>query len=973
MSPETRARLFATTMLVGATLVAPSARAQEAAPTIEPTMQQNDTAPASAPASADNQAAPSDDTAIIVTGTRISNPNLEQSSPIQVVGQNEIGLRQSTNAEDLIGDLPGVSPGASSAVNNGSAGFSSLNLRGLGTNRNLVLLDGTRLVPSSLLGETDLNIIPVSLIERAEVVTGGASSVYGADAIAGVANFITKRNFEGAEIGLTSGINQRGDGARIRADLTLGANFDDGRGNAVLSVGYQNVDPVYQGDRAISRDTYFVNGAKVGSGTTFPTRINTRIFDPETDSLRDYVGSRDAYNFAPLNYFQTPLERYNLFASARYEITDGIELYAKGMYTKSKVQLSLAPSGMFGDTWMLPLNNPFMPDAVRNEVCASNSISAADCALAGAATGPNDPNYREVAATINRRFVEQGPRIRNLTTNQFQVWAGARGSITDSLKFDIYGLHGESDRNQTNINWGLKSRVQQALRAVSETECADPSNGCVPINLFGDGTSISQESLAFFNQPAGATVNTRLSVVNGSLSGELPNFLAGTTPIGYAVGAEYRKYGAAQVSDVAFGTQDEVLGTGAPSPSFKGSYDVKEAFGEIIVPIVEDAPAIHSLTAEAGIRVSSYSNTGTSTTWKAGGTWEPSRGYKVRGIYQHAVRSPNIAELYTPVTTGLSNLPEDPCQGANPVGNAELTAICIAQGAPAGSIGHIPEPSAGQINLTSGGNPNLDVETANSYTIGVVLTPPQVPGLAITADYYHIKITDAITLPTPDDIFGPCYDDGDAAACALIRRNPLNGSLNGGGDTPGLIAVLTNQGTIVTSGIDVRANYSMRTGFGRLSFDFTGNWTEQSKFKASPTSLNRECVGQYSTNCGFFGGEITPKYSFNLRTTAKFNSIGEFSLLWRWLDGVEYERIQDPDGIDPDYLSIPSYSYFDLTYRKMIGEKFGLTLAVQNLLDKQPPNVSNYLGTTSQNSGNTFPSTYDALGRRFIATASVRL
>ena len=948
MRSKARARLFATTVLFGAACQASAAHAQDA------------------------ENSNGGDEIIVVTGSRISNPNLDQSSPVQVVGQNEIGLRQATNAEELIGELPGVSPGANSSVNNGSAGFASLNLRGVGTNRNLVLLDGTRLVPSSLLSETDLNIIPVALIERAEIVTGGASSVYGADAIAGVANFITKRDFSGAELAATFGITERGDGARYRFDATVGANFDDGRGNAVLNVGYQKVDPVFQGDRAVSRDTFFRNGAKIGSGTTAPTRINTRIYNPDTGALQDYVDARDAYNFAPLNYFQTPLERYNMFAAARYEVTDGIELYAKGMFTRSEVQLSLAPSGMFGDTWMLPLNNPFLPDAVRAEVCASNSISAADCAAAGAAAGPADPNYREVAATINRRFIEAGPRIRNLKTNQFQVWTGVRGSITDTIDFDVYGLHGESDRKNSNLGWGLKSRVQQALRAVSATECADPSNGCVPINIFGDGTDISPEAIAFFDQPAGATISTRLSVVSGSISGDIGNFLAGETPIGFALGAEYRKYGAEQVSDVAFGTQDEVLGTGAPSPSFSGSYDVKEIFGELIVPIVEDVPGIYSLTAEAGIRLSDYSNTGSSTTWKAGGTWEPFRGYKIRGIYQHSVRSPNISELYTPVTTGLSNLPEDPCQGANPVGDAALTAICIAQGAPAGTIGNIPAPSAGQINLTSGGNINLDVETANSYTLGLVLTPPQLPGLSVTADYYHIKITDAITLPTPDDILGPCFDDGDAEACSRIRRNPLNGSLNGGGDTPGLLAVLTNQGTILTSGIDLRINYGLPTGFGRLGFDLTGNWTEQAKFRASPTSVNRECVGQYSNNCGFFAGEITPEYSVNMRATAEIDGFGDVSLLWRWLDGVEYERILPTTGIDPDFLSIPSYSYFDLTYRARIGERFGLTMTVQNLFDKDPPLVSNYVGTTSQNSGNTYPTTYDVLGRRFSVTASMR-
>mgnify|MGYP003642377687 CR=1 FL=1 len=910
---------------------------------------------------------------IVVTGSRISNPNLEQSAPVNVVGSDEIDLRQATNAEELVGELPGISPGVNASVNNGSAGFATLNLRNVGSRRNLVLLDGTRLVPSSLSSVTDLNIIPVALVERVDIVTGGASSVYGADAISGVANFITKRDFAGVDMAASFGVTEEGDGQRFRTDITIGANFDDGRGNAVLSVGYQNVDSVLQGDRAISQKTLFIEGSEIGSGTSVPTRINGDQYDPATGSL---VPTYNTFNFAPFNYFQTPLERFNMFGSARYEITDNVEVYTKGMYTKSTVSLQLAPSGLFGDTWQLPLNNPFLTDSVRNSICSNslNNIDQATCDAAGAAVNPEDPNYLEVPTTINRRLVEQGNRVTDYVTNQFQIWTGVRGSITNNIDFDVYGTYGESERSQTNRNWGLKSRVQQALRADDANTCSDPSNGCVPINLFGDGQSITAEQAAFFNQPSGQTVKTSLAVVNGSISGDLgsESFLFADTPIGFAVGAEYRKYTAEQLSDVASGTQDEVLGTGAPSPSFSGEYDVKEVFGELIVPIVENVPGIYNLTVEAGVRYSDYSNSGGSTTWKAGGSWEPVEGYKIRGIYQHAVRSPNIGELFAPVVTGLTGLAVDPCAGANPVGNASLTAICIAQGAPAGQIGSIPVPSASQINATSGGNPDLDPETANSYTIGVVLTPPSIPGLTLTADYYNIKIKGAITTPTPGDIIDPCYSGVDPSACALIVRNPLNGSLNGGGDTPGLLLQLTNQGQIETSGVDLRVGYRFPTSFGKVAFDFNGNWTEQLKFNsnpANPTSINRECVSYYGENCE----PITPEFTFNLRTTVSLGDTVDISLLYTWLDAVSLEPLSAAfGGALPEYSSIGSYSYFDLTTRFSVSDNFEMTLGIQNLLDKKPPNVSSYVGGSAYNSGNTYPTTYDALGRRFNVTGRLR-
>ncbi|QLC25499.1 TonB-dependent receptor [Parasphingopyxis algicola] len=934
---------------------------------------------------------------IVVTGTRITNPNLEQSSPIQVVGQDEIDYRQATNAEELIGELPGIAAGTNNSVNNGSNGTSTLNLRNLSSTRSLVLLDGTRLVPSTILSQTDLNIIPIALVERVEIITGGASSVYGADAISGVANFVLRRDFEGVEAAMTFGITERGDGERIRGDVTLGANFDDGRGNAVLSIGYQETDDVLQASRLISQGAKF-GGVVFGSGTAVPTTFNSTLrVSPDG---QDFIAPNSTFNYAPFNYFQTPLERYNIFGSARYEVTPGIEVYTRGMFTNSTVSLQLAPSGLFGDPFIFPLNNPFLTETQRQQLCASYAtpIDPATCTAAGQATGPGDPNYIAQPTIINRRLVEQGPRQTDLVTNQFQLWAGVRGDLSPTISYDVYATYGESQRTTTRRNWGLKSRVEQALNATSTTTCFDASNGCFPINLLGGGvgTNIDPQAVTFINQPSGFTDSTSLSVVNASLNGTFGETGFFTeTPIGFAVGVEYREYTASRVADVSAGTQDEVLGTGAPAPTFNGQYDVIEGFAELIVPILEDVPGFYSLQAEGGIRVSDYSNTGTNVTWKAGGSWEPFEGFRFRGIYSVSVRSPNIGELFAPVTTGLTPLPTDPCQTtrdpvtnavvhAGPLNDPNLAQICVAQGAPAGVIGTILQPSAAQINATSGGNVDLDVEEAESITIGLVATPPQVPGLVVSIDYFDIKVTGAITTPNPGDILTPCYGadagggnypnaDPNSPACANIGRNPINGTLNGGGETLGLILQLSNLGELETSGIDFRVNYTLPVSFGAINWDLNGTWTDSLTFNANPANpqnITRECVGLFSGNCE----PITPEWAFNLRTTVSVDDLVDVSLLWRWIDGVTYEFF-DPTGANGFLLESQAFddaSYFDLSVRSNVSENFDVTLSVFNLLDRDPPETSSFIGSSVYNSGNTYPTTYDTLGRSYSVTGRLR-
>ncbi|MBW8296220.1 TonB-dependent receptor [Sphingopyxis sp.] len=969
---------------------------------------------------------------IVVTGTLIRNPNLEQSTPVNVTTSDAIELKQSNTAEEVLRELPGVVPNIGSAVNNGNGGASYVDLRGLGSIRNIVLLNGNRVAPSDVNGRVDLNNIPLALIERVDALTGAAVTTYGADAITGVVNFITKRDFAGLEVTASQQITEQGDGNVFRIDATIGANFDDGRGNAVLSIGYQESDPVYQGARPFSDNTLdSYSNTFFGSGTAIPSRFSgTRPIDPLTGlpSIDPTVGNGGvrqidngtgsavapyaSFNFNPFNIFQTPFERFNIYGQANYEVSDAVEVYARGMFSKQTVSTIIAPSGSFGGSVDINLNNPFLPEALRRQFCAFNTatpdsglytprFSEAECDAAAAATDASDPNYRTVTTALSRRTTEVGPRISDYQTTFFDYRVGARGGITDTIDWNIEGAYGESENIQTIKNYTLQSRWRQGSLVngtLANPVCENAANGCVPIDIFGPEGSISDAAADFLSADSSTTNRTSLAQVRGIISGDLGFASPGAvTPIGFALGAEYRKYRAQQVADLLAQTPGELGGAGGAAPPIDGKYDVYEAYAEIVAPLIEDKPFFESLTLEAGVRYSDYSIEGAvgydTWTWKVGGSWEPGAGVKFRGNYSRAVRAPNIGELFTPQTVGLTNLGVDPCAGTTTAGpdfnanlaNADFRAICLAQGATAGQIGSITQPTAGQANITVGGNLNLQPETANTWTAGVVFQPDFLPRFNMSIDYYNIKIDDVLGTPLPGDIINACFDNVTASsasdpACTVISRNPLTGGLDGDpATTGGLFGTTNNLGRLFTDGVDLLMNYNTDLGFASLDWSFVGNWTRSSKFKANaadPASLNRECVGYYSINCSFTGS-IQPEFQFSNRFTLGFDAV-DVSLLWRWIDAVEYEpqAIIDDGGdaasVDPLFRRIPAEHYFDLTTRFNVSENLVFTATVQNLLDNQPKVVGNTIGSTTFNSGNTFPSTYDALGRRYAVSAKLK-
>lgn len=995
---------------------------------------------------------------IVITGSLITNPNLERSSPVTVIGADEIELQQVNLAEELLREIPGIVPNIGSAVNNGNGGASFVDLRGLGPNRNIVLLDGQRLVPADLTGQFDLNNVPLALIERVDVLTGGASTTYGADAVTGVVNFITRRDFTGVEMNGGYGLTERGDGQTLRLDMTMGAGFDDGRGNIVLGLGYQEADLVLQDDRDFSRTSYnSFNGRAEGSGTSVPSRFSdvnpgavNRIANPADVLLAQIcneatpspqrpvvpglpacasgqAGLRqvtndgtafrpgnafDSFNFNPFNIFQTPFRRFNVYASGRYEVNESLEFYSRAMFSKNKVSNRIAPSGAFGLGGVaVSLNNPFLTTAQRNAFCNFDTdpgvgfaprFTPGECTAAATATGRNDPNYREVTGvTVARRNVEGGPRISTFDTTFFDYQAGARGAITSSIDYDVSVNYGESENVETATGYWLNSRVRQGLLVNrgpgGVATCQDTSNACTPLNLFGGVGTITPQMIDFLQEASTTTLKSSLTQVRGNIAGDAGFGVPfASNPVAFAVGAEWRDYSANQAADT-LGQSGDLGGAGGADPAIDGGLSVYEFYGELIAPLIQDKPFFEDLTFEAGVRFSSYSVDAPSNpsfsawTYKLGGNWTIGGGVKVRGGYARAVRAPNISELFSPVNFALTNLSDDPCASLDDAGRSlgrpspagELLAVCLAQGAPLDSIGSIALPTAGQANTRTAGNANLRPETSDSYTLGVVIAPQFAPGLTLTVDYYNISVVDAITQPTSGDAILNCFGAtptspaagaSQTEACRVIQRNSGTGGLDGT-LIGGLFQPTSNLGRLLTDGVDFTANYG--TDFGAVGWNIAvnGNWTSRSKFQATPTSVYRDCVGIFSADCG----SIQPDWQFSVRNTLSVSDF-DFSVLWRYLSKTRFEGQNafrgnlsggNLNGQAADFNFIPAWHIFDLSARFQASETFSFIFAVQNLFDRQPKVVGNTIGSTAFNSGNVFPSTYDALGRRFNVGARI--
>ena len=949
---------------------------------------------------------------LVVTGTRVQVPGLISASPIMSVGAAEIALQQQPEVEKIIRFLPISVPGDGDAVNNGTGGVSTINLRGMGAQRNLILIDGKRVTPYDAGGEVDVSTIPTAFLVRVDIITGGASAVYGSDAISGAVNFILKRDFEGVELDTKYSRTGRGDGQVINTSLALGANIADGRGNVALALNYSKRDPITFANRQLGtlgivtadgrNYQNFLNGvgptlpaagcggpgsvAAGGSTTTLPTRVQITGVGTTASQFRDdgTLGANcSVFNFNPFNYYQTPQVRYGANAIARYEITDNIEAYGRFMFSSTKVRAQIAPSGIFGNSFFVPLSNPFLSASARTTL-----IGLANTALtAGTLTAAN---YRDLNSNgvidaaddlnlvIRRRTVEFGERASTYDNNLFQVTAGLRGQLADTWNWDVYVQHGEVDRTEIRAGYTNVSNFGLALDSVAAGACRS-GGGCVPINVFGGFGTITPAMAAFSSATGILTESYEQSIVSGSISGQVAGLQSpfATTPVAISLGAEYRE-------ESAVSTPDECLklapasclgGAGGNQLPIAGGFDAHEIFGEAIIPLVGDRTLFKSLNLELGYRYSDYNPSGASKTWKAGVSWEPVESLRLRFMQQRAVRAPNVGELAAPVVSGLRNATFDPCSLGNPVPiSAALRALCISTGQTAAQVGTVQDIVSGQIGTFEGtnlarlpGNESADTTTAGFVWTPTFLTAIRSPVLSV--DYYSIKVKDYIGAFSAQETLDGCYGAGLQQFCQQIIR--VNGDI--ASPASGVRSFTTNLDYIKVEGIEAAASFILDMAtlgldekWGNLAFGVNANYYLANESLSGPTVPVIDCLGYYGTSCG----NPTHKFRFIQRTVWSVGDL-QFSYLWRHQGSVAVEPVQVADTFAA-FQKVKAYNYLDLTASWEINDAARISFAVTNIFDKNPPVLGNEAATTNANSGNTLPSAYDGVGRVMTVGLNLR-
>jgi len=950
-----------------------------------------------------------EDDEILVTGTRIQREDLAAPSPVTTVNSEQLVLTNTVNTEQFLNTLPQVVPSLDSTSNNPGNGTATVDLRGLGTNRTLVLVDGKRFAGSGPAFVVDLNNIPAALVERIDVVTGGASAVYGSDAVAGIVNFILKDDFEGIQLDASHEVSAAGWDANItQVALTIGGDFADGRGNAVFSASYANREALFQGERDFSADTLqdpgfgnaggglgLTGSANIpgslivdqGFGNFGLTAAEVTAIDPNCsvgcvgfrvlDGGTDFAGVRlgaspnDRYNYAPENYLQLPQERYNISGFGTYEINDNIEAYARGVFSSNVVDSQLAPTPAFLNA-TINLDNPALAAGGRLE--ALGTIIANSSANNGDGTA---------AIGFTRRYQEVGTRNSLRDTASFQILTGLRGDLSEDWSYDTYFNFTRSSISQIQSGNISASAVQLGVScdpgptAQANSAC----NGVPFVDIFGGPDGISAAGAAFISR-TGAQIDVveQLQWV-GTVQGDLTKYVKSPfAENGAAVvlGLEYRESEANSIPDSVLGP--DVRGFNSSLP-VGGSFDVYEIFGEVNVPLITDAPFVENFGFNGAYRYSDYSiaNVGGTHTFAAGLDWEVGYGLRIRGQFQRAVRAPNIGELFSAATNNFPTT-QDPC-AAGPNGSfgaATIVQTCIDTGVPTGAVGGTIQPNS-QIQILSGGNPDLFEESSDTYTVGAVWQPDFVDGLTVQLDYYNITVNDVITVLPYQLILDECHLQGITSQCAIVAqgRNPASGILGQGAPFISNLGAV-NAAQLKVSGIDLNLNYSIDVGPGSLAAQYYGTYAIESSFLASASSPLIECVGFFAGNCG----EPTQEY----KHTTQFSYLQgplTASLRWRYLGGViadpstpaSASQFFPPAGgctattcLSDLSDDIGATNYIDVTLQYAVNEHVDLTVGVQNITGTDVP----LLGSTVNEQANTFPATFETLGRQLFFGASVR-
>ena len=952
---------------------------------------------------------------IVVTGSRVARPNAESASPITSVGVEDVKEFGATKIEDLSNSLPQVFAGQSTGVSNGADGTATVNLRGLGSNRTVVLIDGKRLQPGSIGGNSaaDLNFIPAALISRVDLLTGGASATYGADAVAGVVNFQMNRKFKGIRLDAQYGFYQHNNNNPVRsivdarfvaprgnvvtggaydASIALGSGFNEDRGSFVVYAGYRSETAVTQDKYDYSVCTLNPSGRNTGtvtdfacggSGTPAQTRIggisaaNAALAGIPTagsytltgsNTLIPYVALRDAYNFAPLNYYRRPSERYNLGAFAEYEISPALKPYLDVMFNDYSTQAQIAPSGAFFGTRTVNCNNPF--------INAGGNVTLGR-AICGAALG----TATNATFLLGKRNVEGGPRFNDIGYNQFRIVTGLKGDLGEAWSYDAYFQTGTIKFANTYRNDVSSARISEALLVggtLANPTCLSGNASCVPYNVFNNG-GVTTAAANYIGIPLVITGTTRETVVQGSVTGDLGAYGVKSpfaeNGLSLNLGVERRTESLKTQPDLSYINGDGA-GQGGPTLPIDGQYAVTDLFGEVSVPLVSDQPFFHDLSLGLGYRHSKYDVRGatkqnSTDTYKIDGSWSPIEDITLRASYNRAVRSPNIGELFTNQSVGLF-AGTDPCAGTAVGGlvNGNTAAQCARTGVTAAQFGNLIPNTAQQYNSLNGGNLNLSPEKSDSYSFGAVIQPKGgfLNGLLISADYFNIKVKDAVGGIGAQVILNQCIATGDPFFCGKINRAPASAGPAAGslwlGESGFVDDRTTNTGSLKTSGIDVNADYRTTIGNNKIRWQFVGTWVDKLVIQPLTGGFDYDCAGYYGITCG------NPNPEFRFNTNVKFTTADNFgfTVRWRYFSSVKADIISpdaDLGGAAPTGNideKIKAFNYFDLLFSLPIKDTATLRIGVNNIFDKNPPLISQ-ANLGGFGNGNTFPGTYDQLGR----------
>ncbi|HEY6644744.1 TonB-dependent receptor plug domain-containing protein [Povalibacter sp.] len=942
---------------------------------------------------------------VVVTGSRIAQPNMSTTSPVTQVTAEDIAVQGVTRVEDLINQLPQAFAAQNATVANGSTGTATVDLRGLGSPRTLVLVDGRRMPyggVTSASAAPDLNMIPAAMVERVEVLTGGASAVYGSDAIGGVVNFIMKKDFEGVQFDAQYGLYQHNndfngpgqtklrdviaanaqgnpqqfalpksnvtDGESREFNFVVGASTGDGRGNVTLYGGVRDNKAVLQRDRDYSACSLVANPktsfACGGSPTSFPGYFYTggeafTIDSGTGNTFRPFDENTDLYNFGPTNYYQRPDRRYTMGAVGHYELAEHADVYAQLMYTNYESVAQIAPGGNFFDSNTVNCDNPLL---------SAQQQATIGCTPAMIAAGDDATLY------IARRNVEGGGRQDRFSNSSFRGVVGVKGPIAEYWDYDVYMQYSKGQSAPTTNNYFHKLRIPRSLQVVADPVTGAPvcksvldgtDPACVPWNPFQIG-GVTPESLGYLQVPGIQRGTIEQEIYSGSVTGDLGGIglisPAASDSIKMVVGVEHRTDHIDNVTDDALASF-LLSGTGGPTIGIAGSTKVLDLFTEINAPLVQDKPFADQLSVELAYRYSDYDDLSTDT-YKVGMDWAPIEDVRFRASYQRAIRAANIVELFTAQGFNLFDLPGDPC-GADLAGTAAAAsdAACLATGVPAGQLRSPSLDSpAGQYNFLQGGNQELTPEKSDTYTYGIVLQPSFLPKLQMSVDYFDIKIDDTISTFGAENTLDACYFQADAAACSRVNRDANGNYWRGDGFIEDLNI---NIGSLSTKGYDLSVSYSgvELGGFGALNFNLSGTLLKELLTEPGPGIEAVECVGKFS---GSTCGTPKPEWRHHFRVGWSSPWSVDVSLTWRYLDAVENIN-EITNNID---YKLGAQSYFDLAANWSVTEKASIVLGINNVLDDNPP-LSSAVGTTGN--GNTYPQTYEALGRWIFLRGQVSL